>query len=175
MILILFLVFLSSCQFQEKGKKELYSSIDSFVARLSETHYVHLTAVERSGDENFFRSVGFMLQMCGPINKDRGRYLVTDFTEKFVDHLNSDQKFMKYWESPTVKLQNVSVGIIIKNNGEDIDKFFPSTIFCSNGKVRYFTYDQAKLVYDEEETYEEAVEKVQEYLKTHDLQAELSR
>ncbi|MEX1013526.1 MAG: hypothetical protein WD595_05525 [Waddliaceae bacterium] len=157
--------------------KAAHKVIREFKEEMQKKYSLKAVSISEAGTKEVYTRMGIGFEINRTLSKDQGRALLVKCLEAFIDKINSSKELEEYLDPYPFSYDQISMSIIPVG----VDRLGVITpeigIFqYGSGQIWYYklTEENSYPISEEQnETYEEAFEKAQEYLKTHDLQAEL--
>ena len=157
--------------------KAVHKTIREFKEEIQERYPLLATSIREAATEKAYTHIGIGFQINQTLTKDQGRALLVECLEAFIEKINSTEGLEQYLDPSHFSYDDVSLSICPM--GIDREGLLSPDISIfqfAHGNVWFYKYSQEnpnRTIGDEGESYEEAYEKAQRYLETHDLQAEL--
>jgi hypothetical protein len=166
LILIAILNF-SGTYYPSEAGKTVDQLLDEIEIALSGKYHMNPIGMGASMPGGIVKKLILSFQLEGPLSKEELRKILIHATQDFVDHVNKNNRIIKYLEHAPFKIQNTEIDLfIIYPNGYEVEHPHIGTAGIRNGKIEYLTFtivnNIPKDVTEEWETYEEAVKILQE-------------
>ncbi|CDR34241.1 hypothetical protein [Criblamydia sequanensis] len=114
------------------------------------------------------KKLSMEFQHKGILNKNELRKLLIELTDLFLEEINNNEEIRPYLENYPFTPKNIDITIYIRDS-QNQRVFYPNLCVASSlyGKLLFHTNDEANPIAPfyttEEETYEEALEKLKQY------------